>query len=86
MPINAHKVFQWIAKLSAQAHWTDEELQDALREAGIDPVEFADSIVNRLHKLGCDEYHAHHAPQCCRTDCWCLQPTQTKDQEAQCPK
>jgi len=23
------------------------------------------------HVLGCDEYHAHHAPECCSTDCWC---------------
>lgn len=28
---------------------------------------------NRPHKLGCDEAHAHQAPDCCRSDCWCLQ-------------
>lgn len=23
------------------------------------------------HKLGCDKYHAHQAPDCCSQDCWC---------------
>lgn len=26
----------------------------------------------RKHKLGCDEYHQHHAPECCETSCWCF--------------
>lgn len=26
---------------------------------------------NRLHKLCCDEAHAHHAPECCDLGCWC---------------
>jgi hypothetical protein len=25
----------------------------------------------REHVLGCDEYHAHHAPDCCSPSCWC---------------
>lgn len=24
-----------------------------------------------LHVLGCDEYHAHKAPECCDAVCWC---------------
>jgi hypothetical protein len=26
---------------------------------------------NGIHKLGCDEYHQHHAPACCDGTCWC---------------
>lgn len=26
----------------------------------------------RVHKLGCDEMHGHHAPKCCSPTCWCL--------------
>ena len=24
------------------------------------------------HKIGCDEFHEHHAPKCCALDCWCV--------------
>jgi len=69
----ASEIFRWIAKLSAETEWTTEELHNALREAGIDPQRFArDSSL--LHKLGCNEYHAHHAPECCASECWCQQP------------
>ncbi len=25
----------------------------------------------KKHVLGCDEYHQHCAPKCCRETCWC---------------
>lgn len=25
----------------------------------------------KKHVLGCDEYHAHRAPECCDFGCWC---------------
>lgn len=25
----------------------------------------------KKHVLDCDEYHAHVAPKCCSSDCWC---------------
>lgn len=30
-----------------------------------------DTKGEREHVLGCDEYHQHRAPQCCRETCWC---------------
>ena len=27
--------------------------------------------LERTHKLCCDDFHQHQAPQCCCPDCWC---------------
>jgi len=35
------------------------------------------------HKLGCDEYHVHQAPGCCRADCWCKPLIKPTPEEAQ---
>jgi len=30
------------------------------------------SETERLHKLCCNEIHAHTDPECCTLDCWCI--------------
>ena len=43
-------LFFWIAKLSAEAEWTADELSDALREAGVDPERFAALTLERVRR------------------------------------
>jgi hypothetical protein len=34
----------------------------------------------RLHKLSCDEYHAHTAPRCCAPECWCRKKAKSAEE------
>jgi len=40
----------------------------------------------RLHILSCDEYHLHHAPECCRSTCWCLMGVAPAPAETEVPR
>jgi ElaB/YqjD/DUF883 family membrane-anchored ribosome-binding protein len=51
-PINtSEELFDRINRLSAEAEWTTEELQDAFREGGIDPDRFANNIRTKVNQL-----------------------------------
>jgi len=47
-PKNSADLFLRIAKLSAAAEWTTDELHDALRDGGVDPERFAADILDRI--------------------------------------
>jgi hypothetical protein len=49
-PKTSADLFFWIAKLSAEAEWTADELSDALREAGVDPERFAALTLERVRR------------------------------------
>lgn len=46
---------------------------EAIKAYVLDELELAcvKELRKRPHKLDCDKYHAHHAPECCASDCWC---------------
>jgi hypothetical protein len=51
MKQSADKVFHTIARLSADADWTEEELKDAIRQEGGDPDEFLGRTMPRITSL-----------------------------------
>jgi hypothetical protein len=48
---NSEELFHRINRLSSEAEWTTEELQDALREGGIDPDRFVNNIRTKVNQL-----------------------------------
>lgn len=48
---DTQELFNWITSLSRQAEWTRGETREALLEAGIDPDQFVQRMLQRISQL-----------------------------------
>lgn len=48
---DTQELFNWISSLSGQAEWTREETREMLLEAGINPEQFADRLLQLISRL-----------------------------------
>ena len=69
----------------ARGPWPDDKFQppskQKLPSGAISGFGFPGQTGERRpHKIGCDEFHEHHAPKCCALDCWCCSGAMTLEQ------
>jgi len=48
---NSEELFHRVSRLSAEAEWTTEELQDTLREGGVDPDQLVTNVRAKVERL-----------------------------------